>query len=62
MIGLLDLQSAQPILQPSFDITGLELLATQVGIGIQNADLYQEALHARHQAERLATRKCQALH
>lgn len=55
LIGLLDLQSAQPILQPSFETTGLELLATQVGIGMQNADLYQEALHARHQAELLAT-------
>jgi diguanylate cyclase (GGDEF)-like protein len=55
VIGLLDLQSARPILQPSFDSTGLEMLAAQVGIAMQNAQLYQEALHAREQAERLAS-------
>ncbi len=55
IIGLLDLQSSQPILQPSFEITGLEILAGQVGIAIQNAGLYQEALQARKQAELLAT-------
>jgi diguanylate cyclase (GGDEF)-like protein len=55
VIGLLDLQSAKPILQPSFEITGLEMLATQVGIAMQNADLYQESLRAREQAEQLAS-------
>ncbi len=54
LIGLLDLQSSHPILQPSFDITGLEMLAGEVGIAIQNAGLYQEMLQARKQAETLA--------
>ncbi len=55
VIGLIDLQAAQPILQPSFEITGLKMLATQVGIAMQNADLYQDALRAREQAELLST-------
>jgi diguanylate cyclase (GGDEF)-like protein len=54
IIGLLDLQSPYPILQPSFDITGLEMLAGEVSIAIQNADLYQEMLRARERAESLA--------
>jgi diguanylate cyclase (GGDEF)-like protein len=54
LIGLLDLQSSRPILQPSFDITGLEMLAGEVSIAIQNADLYHEMLQARKQAESLA--------
>ncbi len=54
LIGLLDLQSSHPILQPSFDITGLEMLAGEVGVAIQNANLYQEMLQARKQAESLA--------
>ncbi len=54
LIGLLDLQSSHPILQPSFDITGLEMLAGEVGVAIQNAGMYQEMLQARKQAESLA--------
>ncbi len=52
VIGILDLQSSQPIRRPSLEIGGLKLLASQIGIVIQNADLYQEALQARSTAER----------
>ena len=52
VIGILDLQSSQPVRQPSLEIVGLELLARQLGIVIQNVDLYNEALHAREYAER----------
>lgn len=51
-IGILDLQSSQPVRQPSLEIVGLKLLASQIGIVIQNADLYLEALQARETAER----------
>jgi diguanylate cyclase (GGDEF)-like protein len=54
LVALLDLQSSHPILQPSFDVTGLEMLAGEVSIAIQNADLYHEMLQARKQAESLA--------
>ena len=52
VIGVLDLQSSKPICQPSFEIVGLKLLASQLGIVIQNADLYLEALQAKESAER----------
>lgn len=50
-IGILDLQSSQPVCQPSLEIIGLKLLASQIGIVIQNSDLYEVALHAREAAE-----------
>ena len=52
VIGILDLQSSKPIRRPSLEIGGLKLLASQIGIVIQNADLYQEALQARAISER----------
>ena len=52
VIGILDLQSSQAIRRPSLEIGGLKLLASQIGIVIYNADLYQEALQARSIAER----------
>jgi signal transduction histidine kinase/AraC-like DNA-binding protein/ABC-type sugar transport system substrate-binding protein/ActR/RegA family two-component response regulator len=52
VIGILDLQSSQPVRRPSLEIVGLELLARQLGIAIQNADLYLEAVQAREVAER----------
>lgn len=52
VIGVLDLQSSEPIRQPSLEIMGLKLLSSQLGIAIQNADLYLEALQAREAAER----------
>ncbi len=51
VIGILDLQSSQPIRRPGLEIGGLKLLASQIGIVIQNADLYQDALRARTTAE-----------
>jgi diguanylate cyclase (GGDEF)-like protein len=51
LLGVLDLQSSHPILQSSFETAGFKMLGEQVGIAIQNADLYQEALQARQQAE-----------
>jgi signal transduction histidine kinase/AraC-like DNA-binding protein/ABC-type sugar transport system substrate-binding protein len=51
VIGVLDLQSSQPV-RPSLELIGLKLLASQLGMVINNADLYQEALQARKTAER----------
>ena len=51
-IGVLDLQSSQPVRKPSLEIVGLKLLASQLGIVIQNTDLYLEAIQARETAER----------
>ncbi|MBE0696910.1 MAG: helix-turn-helix domain-containing protein [Anaerolineaceae bacterium] len=52
VIGVLDLQSSKPIRQPSLEIVGLKLLASQLGIVLQNADLYLEAIQAKEDAER----------
>lgn len=52
VIGVLDLQSSHPVLERSLETIGLELLANQIGIAIQNADLYLEAIQARAAAER----------
>lgn len=52
VIGVLDLQSSRPVRQPTLEIVGLKLLASQLGIVIRNLELYQEALHAREAAEK----------
>lgn len=52
VIGVLDLQSASLLRQPSLEIVGLKLLASQLGIVIQNFELYQQALLARETAEK----------
>jgi signal transduction histidine kinase/AraC-like DNA-binding protein len=52
VIGVLDLQADHPVLDPSMETIGLEMLASQLGIAIQNVDLYLEALQARQVAER----------
>jgi signal transduction histidine kinase/ABC-type sugar transport system substrate-binding protein/AraC-like DNA-binding protein len=52
VIGVLDLQSSQPVRKLTLEIVGLKLLASQIGIAIQNSDLYLEALQARETAER----------
>lgn len=52
VIGVLDLQSALPVRQPSLEIVGLKLLASQLGIAIQNFELYREAVQAREAAEK----------
>jgi signal transduction histidine kinase/ABC-type sugar transport system substrate-binding protein/AraC-like DNA-binding protein len=52
IIGVLDLQSLNPVRKLTLEIVGLELVASQIGIAIQNSDLYLEALQARENAER----------
>ena len=52
VIGILDLQSSQPAQQPSPELIGLKLLASQLAIVMKNIDLYQDALQARENAER----------
>ncbi len=51
VIGVVDLQSSAAVRRPSLETIGLKLLASQLGIAIQNADLYLEALQARQAAE-----------
>ncbi len=50
VIGVFDLQSSQPV-RPMQELVGLKLLASQIAIVVNNADLYQEALQARQTAE-----------
>ncbi len=52
VIGVLDLQSSNPFVHPTLETVGLELLSTQLGIALQNADLFQNALEARLSAEK----------
>ena len=37
VIGILDLQSSQPVRQPNLEIVGLKLLASQLGIVMRNS-------------------------
>ena len=52
VVGILDLQASQPVRRLTLEIVGLKLLASQLGIVIQNTDLYLAALQARQSAER----------
>lgn len=61
VIGVLDLQSANLLRQPSLEIVGLKLLASQLGIVIQNFELYQQALLARQAAEKASQLKTRLL-
>jgi diguanylate cyclase (GGDEF)-like protein len=54
LMGLLDMQSSQPILQPCFESAGLKMLAEQIGIVVLNVDLYQAAIQAQERAEAFA--------
>lgn len=57
--GLLDLQSTTPLPHTHDELEGLQLVADQVGIALQNIDLYQAARAAQQaaeQADRLKTR------
>ncbi|HEY9075712.1 MAG TPA: ATP-binding protein [Anaerolineaceae bacterium] len=51
-VGVLDLQTAHVVKPISLEVVGLKLLASQIGIAIQNSDLYLDALQARETAER----------
>lgn len=51
-LGLLDLHSHLPRQHARQDLIGLQSLADQLGIALRNAELYQEAVAARADAER----------
>jgi len=50
--GILDLQSAVPSSQLALESVGLEFLATQLGVALQNVDMFQDVLQARQAAEK----------
>ena len=52
VIGVLDLQSSDPMRQATMELIGLKLLASQVSIAIQNVDLFHAARQAQEAAER----------
>ncbi|MBN1993239.1 MAG: helix-turn-helix domain-containing protein [Anaerolineae bacterium] len=59
ILGLLDLHSNQSVLRTRQELVGLQSLADQLGVAMQNARLYGEALQARavaEQADQLKTR------
>src|SRR5260221_5465569 len=49
--GILDLHSYQPTLHPRHEVIGLQALANQLGIVMNNAELYAEALEAKARVE-----------
>ena len=51
-LGLLDLHSAQVMQRSSYELTGLQSLADQLGVAMRNAELYSDALDARAVAEK----------
>ncbi len=51
-LGLLDLHGYRPAQHTRHELVGLKLLADQLGIAIRNAELYEEAVHARAIAEK----------
>jgi signal transduction histidine kinase/ABC-type sugar transport system substrate-binding protein/AraC-like DNA-binding protein len=52
ILGLLDLHSQHYTLHRHDELIGLQSLADQLGIAIRNAELYEEAVHARAVAEK----------
>jgi signal transduction histidine kinase/AraC-like DNA-binding protein/ABC-type sugar transport system substrate-binding protein len=52
IIGLLDLHSTQLVAHSRGELDGLQLVANQIGIVMQNIDLYQAAKQAQQVAER----------
>jgi signal transduction histidine kinase/AraC-like DNA-binding protein len=59
--GLLDLRARSPAYRSAEELTGLQILADQLGIAIHNAELYGEALEARAQAEQTNRQKTRLL-
>ncbi len=51
-VGVLDLHSHQSTSHLRHELIGLQLVANQLGIVLQNADLYADAVEARSRAER----------
>ncbi|MBN1219889.1 MAG: helix-turn-helix domain-containing protein [Anaerolineae bacterium] len=52
ILGLLDLHSQQAVLRTRQELVGLQSLADQLGVAMQNARLYGDALQARAAAEK----------
>lgn len=60
-LGVLDLRSLGQIHHTPLELTALQLLADQVGVGLENTRLYADALHARAAAERADSFKTRLL-
>lgn len=60
-LGVLDLHSRQPIHHTTVELSVLQLLADQVGVGLENARLYAEAIAAGDRAERADSFKTRLL-
>ncbi len=52
VVGLLDLHSKRQAAHQRQELIGLQSLADQLGIAMRNAELYEEAVHARAAAEK----------
>ncbi len=61
VLGVLDLQSARTTQHSHLDLVGLQVLGSQLGIAIRNAELYGEALAAQAQAGRASELKARLL-
>lgn len=61
IVGLMDLQSDNAMPHSRGEIDGLQLVADQIGIALQNIDLYQAAKHAQHAAEQADSLKTRLL-
>lgn len=60
-LGVLDLRSLRHIRHTPLELNALQLLADQVGVGLENARLYADALEARARAERADSFKTRLL-
>lgn len=61
IVGLMDLQSDDAIPHSRGEIDGLQLVADQIGIALQNIDLYQAAKQAQYAAEQADSLKTRLL-
>ncbi len=52
LMGVLDLQSDQPKTHLRNELTGLQLVADQIGVALHNAELYEEAIKAKAASEK----------
>lgn len=59
--GLLDLQNATLLPHVRGELDGLQLVANQIGIALQNIDLFQAARHAQYVAEQADSLKTRLL-
>lgn len=61
IVGLMDLQSDNAMPHSRGEIDGLQLVADQIGIALQNIDLYQAAKQAQYAAEQADSLKTRLL-